>query len=44
LEQLADVVHNYAPSFSFTIKIPHLEGEEIFGSCKWKENAFKIKR
>jgi hypothetical protein len=44
LKQLADVVHNYPPNSSFKIKIPHLEGEEIFGSCKWKANAFKIRK
>jgi hypothetical protein len=37
LKQLVDVVFNYAPNSSFTIKIPHLEGEEIFGSCNGKQ-------
>jgi hypothetical protein len=44
LKQLADAIHDYVPNYSFTIKIPHLEGEEIFGSCKWKANDFKIRR
>jgi hypothetical protein len=38
LKQLANAIHNYAPSFSFTTKIPHLGSEKIFGSCKWKAN------
>jgi hypothetical protein len=44
LKQLANAVHNYAPNSSFTIKIPHLKGEEMFGFCKWKAKAFKIRR
>lgn len=37
-KQIANAIHNYAPKFSFTTKIPHLGSEKIFGSCKWKAN------
>jgi hypothetical protein len=35
---LANTVLKYAPRLACTFKIAHMEGEDIFGSCKWKEN------
>ncbi len=39
-KQLANAILKYGPSSSFIIRITHMEGEEIFGSCKWKANLF----
>ncbi len=36
LSQMANVVIKYTSGSSFTNKIPNLEGQEIFGSKKWK--------
>jgi len=36
LKQLVKVVLKYGLGLSFTTKITHMEGEEIFGSSKWK--------
>jgi hypothetical protein len=36
LKQLVDAIVKYALSSFFTTRITHVEGEEIFGSCKWK--------
>jgi len=33
-KQLANAVVKYAPRLSYIIQIAHMEGEEIFGSCK----------
>jgi hypothetical protein len=38
LKELANVVLKYSPSSDYTIRITHMEGEEIFGSYKWKVN------
>ncbi len=38
LKQLVDIVLKYSPSSVYTIIITHMEGEEVFGSCKWKAN------
>jgi hypothetical protein len=32
--QMANVITKYTNGSSFTIKIPHLEGQEVFGSTK----------
>jgi len=34
LEQLANAVVKYPPRLSYIIQITHMEGENIFGSCK----------
>jgi hypothetical protein len=39
-KQLANAVLKYGPNSSFIIRITHMEGEEIFGSCKQKANLF----
>jgi hypothetical protein len=36
--QFADVVQKYALGVTLTIRLTHLEGEEIFGSYKQKLN------
>jgi hypothetical protein len=38
LKQLVDAVLKYSPSSTSTIRITHMEGEEIFGSYKQKAN------
>ncbi len=38
LKQLVDVVMKYSLSSDYTIRIAHMEGEEIFGYYKWKVN------
>jgi hypothetical protein len=38
LSQMANVIVIYTSGFSFIVKTPHLEGQEIFGSIKWKAN------
>jgi hypothetical protein len=38
LKQLANIVLKYASRSSCIAKIAHMEGEEIFGSYKWKAN------
>jgi hypothetical protein len=36
--ELANVVLKYPPRSACKITIAHMEGEEIFGSYKWKAN------
>jgi hypothetical protein len=37
-KQLANAILKYALVSSITTRITHMEGEKIFGSCKWKPN------
>jgi hypothetical protein len=34
--QMANTIAKYTNGSSFIIRIPHLEGQEVFGSTKWK--------
>jgi hypothetical protein len=34
--QLVNAISKYTPRATLIVKITHLEGEEIFGSFKWK--------
>jgi hypothetical protein len=36
LLQMVDVIIKYTNGSSFTTRIPHLEGQGVFGSTKWK--------
>jgi hypothetical protein len=36
--QMVIVVTNYVSTFSFTLKMPHFEGKNVFESCKWCTN------
>ncbi len=38
LKQLVDAILKYSLGLACTIRITHMEGEEIFGSCKQKAN------
>jgi hypothetical protein len=39
LKQLVDIILKYSLGSAYTVRIAHcMEGEEIFGSCKWKAN------
>ncbi len=40
-EQLANTIVKHASRSSFTTKITHMEGDKIFGFCKWKSNLFQ---
>jgi hypothetical protein len=41
---MANAITTYPNESSFTIKIPHLEGQEVFGSTKWSVNiALRLK-
>jgi hypothetical protein len=35
---MANTITKFTNGSSFTIKIPHLEGQEVFGSTKWRAN------
>jgi hypothetical protein len=36
--QMANTIAKYTNGSSFTTKIPHLDGQEVFGSTKWRAN------
>ncbi len=43
-KQFTKVVLKYALGLSCIVSITHMEGEEIFGSCKWKANLAPISK
>jgi len=43
-KQFTNVVLKYALGLSCIVSITHMEGEEIFCSCKWKANLAPISK